>query len=241
MAEHAYYAARPNETGWKNSIRHNLTMGKGFTKVARAEGEAGKGGYWMINEGQISDEIRLEPRDRGDICKGSNLGRLGWRTSTNNSRTNQKKGPEEPEKRKCSPLARGTQIYKPSVCEEIEIHARSRSLPPSYNSSMIDMSQPLDTLQCDSDQDVSMSGPMLARRIADSTDMMEALLDPFELCQQPSSTHTVDNSDLCAAPSDHHLATVFIADGGAEMAADCSSDEGLEPSLNRSFSEMMFT
>jgi len=44
-----YYHSRPNETAWKNSIRHNLTMQPSFIKVARAAGDTGKGGYWRIN------------------------------------------------------------------------------------------------------------------------------------------------------------------------------------------------
>jgi len=58
----AYYRARPSETGWKNSIRHNLTVSRCFKKVARAEGEAGKGGYWIIDEGLAKIDILLSPR-----------------------------------------------------------------------------------------------------------------------------------------------------------------------------------
>jgi hypothetical protein len=63
MASWAYYSDRPNETGWKNSIRHNLTVCRCFKKVARAEGEPGKGGYWAINESFAKIDIVLGPRD----------------------------------------------------------------------------------------------------------------------------------------------------------------------------------
>lgn len=37
-------------------------MNKCFIKISRAEGEAGKGGYWMIDEAHAQAELGLEPR-----------------------------------------------------------------------------------------------------------------------------------------------------------------------------------
>jgi hypothetical protein len=74
MAEHAYYAARPTETGWKNSIRHNLTMGKGFAKVARAEGESGKGVYYAgaFSGTTCTSKYRPHPSYRNAVCPSLN-------------------------------------------------------------------------------------------------------------------------------------------------------------------------
>ncbi|ORY05315.1 fork head transcription factor, partial [Basidiobolus meristosporus CBS 931.73] len=41
-----YKTAAP---GWKNSIRHNLSLNKMFLRVPRAINEPGKGSYWTIN------------------------------------------------------------------------------------------------------------------------------------------------------------------------------------------------
>ncbi|GAA5925319.1 uncharacterized protein JCM15063_004990 [Sporobolomyces koalae] len=42
------------QTGWQNSIRHNLTPARGFLKVLRRPDEAGKGAFWMIDPAQAA-------------------------------------------------------------------------------------------------------------------------------------------------------------------------------------------
>ncbi|EPS43428.1 hypothetical protein H072_2579 [Dactylellina haptotyla CBS 200.50] len=58
------------DSGWQNSIRHNLSLSQKFVKVERPKDDPGKGNYWTIAEGYEYEFIRMKTR-RGSSISNS--------------------------------------------------------------------------------------------------------------------------------------------------------------------------
>ncbi|KAF2474045.1 forkhead box protein J2 [Lindgomyces ingoldianus] len=51
ISETFQFYRNTQDTGWQNSIRHNLSLSKSFSKQERPKDDPGKGHYWRINPG----------------------------------------------------------------------------------------------------------------------------------------------------------------------------------------------
>ena len=67
----SYY--RVAKDSWKNSIRHNLSINKAFTKVQRPKDDPGKGAYWTIMPGMEAQFLKEKPSCRPPSAGGPTI------------------------------------------------------------------------------------------------------------------------------------------------------------------------
>lgn len=78
-ARHPYY--KMEARNWQNSIRHNLTLNKSFTKVPRMSSSEGRGSYWKLEPG--AESIIFKRSARNVNKSNSNSAATSLNTSLN--------------------------------------------------------------------------------------------------------------------------------------------------------------
>lgn len=63
----SYY--KNSDSGWQNSIRHNLSLNKAFIKQERPKDDPGKGNYWAIEPGMEAQFLKDKPLRRAAMSR----------------------------------------------------------------------------------------------------------------------------------------------------------------------------
>ncbi|KAJ8127111.1 hypothetical protein O1611_g6526 [Lasiodiplodia mahajangana] len=63
----AYSFYNATEAGWQNSIRHNLSLNKAFTKHERPKDDPGKGNYWVVEPGMEQQFAKEKPSRKASV------------------------------------------------------------------------------------------------------------------------------------------------------------------------------
>lgn len=90
-----YSFYNPNDAGWQNSIRHNLSLHKNFIKIERPKDDPGKGNYWGIEPGTEFQFLK-EKSSRKSAPTAENLPVMSTRLEPSRSATAHLQEPQLP-------------------------------------------------------------------------------------------------------------------------------------------------
>ncbi|KAJ2736422.1 hypothetical protein IW152_000783 [Coemansia sp. BCRC 34962] len=87
MANYPYF--KTAGSGWKNSIRHNLSLNKTFVRIPRPANEPGKGAYWTVDlavlDSTMNNVGKPPPMHRYSLPRDGQLDALGGGVPTHMS------------------------------------------------------------------------------------------------------------------------------------------------------------
>lgn len=136
------------ESGWQNSIRHNLSLNKAFVKQERPKDDPGKGNYWAIAPGMeaqfLKDKFSRRPTSSSELSMRSSSQQLTSDTSSWPTQTAPVPKPSSGRAENQEPSSDATLIASdaPSSTEE-EVEG-SETMPPPI--SRVPPSSPTQTI-----------------------------------------------------------------------------------------------